>query len=373
MVLNVNEKKILDVIREDPFISQQDLAETIQLSRSAVANIISGLVRKGYLLGKAYVINEDRPIVCIGAANIDNRYIVQDDLIRNTSNKIHAASSLGGVARNVAENLGRLGERVELISVVGNDDDWKRIKDHSKYFIDLSSVTVLDNQATGNFIEIIGRQQEMLIGLADMTIYDCLNLELINKYLEKIQRAKCVVLDLNCSKEVIEFLQTFTARYHVQMILITVSTQKMVNLPVRLDGITLIMKHDELEDTYHRSIQTDHELKEMVQHFLKKGAKEVLISKDSEKMIHGNKEFTRVFENPHYNKGRYEWGQNEALCGAMVYADSHPFEESDHDSIEVGLINAYLTLDCLQIVRPNLAADRLKKDVDEYPITGKEV
>ncbi|MFL2133080.1 PfkB family carbohydrate kinase [Desemzia sp. FAM 24101] len=373
MALNENERKILDVIREDPFISQQDLADAIKLSRSAAANIISGLVKKGYLLGKAYVINEERPIVCIGAANIDNRYIVQDDLIRNTSNNIHATSSLGGVARNVAENLGRLGEHVELISVVGNDDDWKRIKNHSKYFIDLSSVTVLDNQTTGNFIEIIGKEQEMLMGLSDMTIYDCLNLELIDKYLEKIQRAKCLIVDLNCSKETIEFLQSFTARYHVQMILITVSTQKMVNLPERLEGITLITKHDELEDTYRRTVQTDQELKEMVQLFLKKGATDVFISKDSEKMIHGNKESIRIFENPRYNKSRYEWGQNEAFCGAKVYADFHKFEESGHDSIEIGLINAYLTLDCLQIVRPNLTVDKLKKDVAEYSTAGREV
>ncbi|MBM6614327.1 winged helix-turn-helix transcriptional regulator [Desemzia sp. RIT804] len=373
MALNENERKVLDVIREDPFISQQDLAEAIQLSRSAVANIISGLVKKGHLLGKAYIINEERPVVCIGAANIDNRYIVQDDLIRNTSNNIHATSSLGGVARNVAENLGRLGEHVDLISIVGNDDDWKRIKDHSKYFIDLSSVTVLDNQATGNFIEIIGKEQEVLIGLSDMSIYDCLNLDLINKFLEKIQRAKCVVVDLNCSKEAIEFLQAFTRRYNIELILITVSTQKMVNLPDQLDGITLITKHDEMEDKFQRPVQTDQELKKMVQLVLNKGAKQVVISKDSDEVIYGNHESIQIFENPQYSKGHYEWGQNEALCGAMVYANFHHYEELGYDSIQVGLINAYLTLDCLQIVRPDLTPDKLKKDIENYFITDRKI
>ena len=63
--MNKNEQAVLDRIQENPFISQQELAQSIGLSRPAVANIISGLIRKEYVLGKAYVLNEDYPIVCI--------------------------------------------------------------------------------------------------------------------------------------------------------------------------------------------------------------------------------------------------------------------------------------------------------------------
>lgn len=369
MALNKNERIVLDIIREDPFISQQDLADAIKLSRSATANIISGLVKKDYLLGKAYVINEELPIVCIGAANIDSRYIVQDSLSDNTSNNVKAASSLGGGARNVAENLGRLGEKVELISVVGNDDNWKRIKESSQAFMNLSHVKVLEQQSTGNFIEILSKEQELLVGLSDMSIYDCLKPELLNKCLATIQRSKCVVIDLNCPKETIEFLQAFTKRYNIPLVLLTVSTQQMVNLPDRLDGVILVTKHNEAEVKFNKSVQTDQELKEMAQMYLNKGVKEIIISKDSEKVIYGKEGIVRFFKNPSHHKNRYEWGQNEAFCGAMIYAR---LNDQFGDSLTAGIVNGYLTLESLQIVRPNLTAERLKKDMEEIHIPDYE-
>ncbi|MCI3027755.1 PfkB family carbohydrate kinase [Desemzia sp. C1] len=369
MALNKNERKVLDVIRQDPYVSQQDLADAVELSRSAVANIISNLVRKGYLLGKAYIVNKERPIVCIGAANIDNRHIVQDDLVGKTSHNIKAASSLGGVARNTAENLGRLSEHVELISVVGNDDDWKRIKNHSKHFIDLTSVSVLEEKSTGNFIEIINKEQELLVGLADMSIYECLTPKLINKYLNVIQRAKCIVVDTNCPKETIEFLLAFTKRYNIKLVLMTVSAQQMGNLPHRLDGATLVTKHNELETAFKRPVQTNADLKEMVLLFLNRGFKEIIISKDSEKIIYGNKNRMRIFENPRpYNK-QYDWGQNEAMISGMLYAEFHL--DFCEDPVLAGVVNAFKTLDCLEIVRPDLTNDKLQKEVEETttPIT----
>lgn len=63
-------------IKDNPFISQRELAEAIGLSRPSVANIISGLIQKEYVMGKAYVLNEDYPIVCIGAANVDRKFYV---------------------------------------------------------------------------------------------------------------------------------------------------------------------------------------------------------------------------------------------------------------------------------------------------------
>lgn len=106
MVLNEKEKKILEIIRENPFITQQELADDIKLSRSATANLISGLVKKDYLLGKAYVLTEGEAIICIDGANVDRRYLIKDTLIQETSNNVHSRKNAGGVVRKIAENLG---------------------------------------------------------------------------------------------------------------------------------------------------------------------------------------------------------------------------------------------------------------------------
>src|SRR5699024_12632240 len=105
--MNKNEQEVLKRIQENPFISQQELAQSIELSRPAVANIISGLSRKEYVVGKAYVLNEDHPIVCIGAANLDRQLYLHSDLQLEPSNPVTSPPSIGGAARNIAESLGR--------------------------------------------------------------------------------------------------------------------------------------------------------------------------------------------------------------------------------------------------------------------------
>ena len=45
-----------------------------------------------------------------------------------TSNPVKSTKSIGGVARNIAENLGRLGENVTFLTAAGNDSEWSLIK-----------------------------------------------------------------------------------------------------------------------------------------------------------------------------------------------------------------------------------------------------
>jgi pseudouridine kinase len=111
-------EQLYELIRANPFISQLDLASQLGLSRSAVAGHIGGLIRERRLLGRAYVLPERRPVVCIGAANIDRKLRPAAALLMGTSNPARQEESFGGVARNIAENLARLGADVALVTAV---------------------------------------------------------------------------------------------------------------------------------------------------------------------------------------------------------------------------------------------------------------
>ena len=72
--LGTPKQRILALIQRNPYLSQQELSEQIGISRSAVAGHISALTREGLILGRAYVLPQvQRPIVCIGGANIDRK------------------------------------------------------------------------------------------------------------------------------------------------------------------------------------------------------------------------------------------------------------------------------------------------------------
>ena len=53
------EAEIFRIIQQHPSISQNELAAQLNLARSSVAVHIANLQKKGYILGKGYIINDD--------------------------------------------------------------------------------------------------------------------------------------------------------------------------------------------------------------------------------------------------------------------------------------------------------------------------
>ena len=127
-MLNKNEKRVLEIIENDPFISQKAIGDKLGLTRSTVATIISSLTSKKYVIGRAYVVNESSGIYCIGAMNVDRKYNLLGHMVLGTSNPAISSVNVGGVARNIAENLGRIQLDVSLISLGGMDQDYQYIK-----------------------------------------------------------------------------------------------------------------------------------------------------------------------------------------------------------------------------------------------------
>ena len=50
------EQEILELIRKNPMISQKELADSLGITRSSVAVHISNLLKKGYVVGKGYIV-----------------------------------------------------------------------------------------------------------------------------------------------------------------------------------------------------------------------------------------------------------------------------------------------------------------------------
>ena len=166
-------EQLYAMIKANPFISQQDLAVQLRLSRSAVAGYIAGLIRERRLLGRAYVLPGRRPISCIGAANLDRKLRSLAHLTMGTSNPARQDEAFGGVARNIAENLARLGAPVALTTAVGDDSSGRALlADAANQGIDTSATLTLANTCSGTYTAVLDDHGEMLVALADMDLYD---------------------------------------------------------------------------------------------------------------------------------------------------------------------------------------------------------
>ena len=191
-------EQLYELIRANPFISQQDLADGLRLSRSAVAGHIATLIRERRLLGRAYVLPDRRPVLCIGAANLDRKLRTIAAMRLGTSNPASAEEVYGGVARNIAENLARLNLPTALLTALGDDSAGRALQDHAQGAgIDTRGSLTLADAATGTYTAILDDRGEMVVALADMALYDRITPAFLASRLPQRAAASMTVADLN--------------------------------------------------------------------------------------------------------------------------------------------------------------------------------
>ena len=112
-------------------------------------------------------------IACVGGATMDRRAIVSGQLTLGTSNPVVSTVRPGGVARNVAEALARLGCRVALYSMVGDDETGRALEAGLRDIgVDISGVTRSTRHPTGAYTAVLGPSGRLEFGLADMEVFE---------------------------------------------------------------------------------------------------------------------------------------------------------------------------------------------------------
>ena len=273
-------EQLYALIRANPFIAQNELATELNLSRSAVANYIASLVRERRLLGRAYVLPDARPILCIGAANLDRKLRAAGPLAMGSSNPASAVESFGGVARNIAENLARMGARVGLITAVGKDSSGSALLAHlDAAGVDTHGAVKLEDAASGTYTAVLDSDGQMVVALADMALYDRITPAFLELRRQQRAGASLIVADLNLNREAIEALQLDAARDGVDLVIVAVSEPKMKRLPESLQGVRLlILNRGELAARLGRTLDSDDELAAACRALQAQGARDVVVT-----------------------------------------------------------------------------------------------
>ncbi len=139
-------------------------------------------------------------IAGIGGANMDIHGRSDSQLIMRDSNPGTLHMSLGGVCRNICENLARLGEDVRLISVVGDDVYGRSILEGCALAgIDVSGVRVLAGERSSSYVSLMDGDGDMLLAMSDMHIIKKLDAHLVDESRDMLCGAEIVVCDGNLS------------------------------------------------------------------------------------------------------------------------------------------------------------------------------
>ncbi len=228
-------------------------------------------------------------VLIIGGANIDFTAFPDNTLIWHDSNPGKVKTSLGGVGRNIADNLARLSVPTKLLSVVGDDSDGQFLIDETgRIGVDMSAVEILPNQRTSTYFSIMNTDDDMAVAIADMGIIDLLTPEKLQAHHDLIKNADLVVLDTNLSTDSLQFLlSTFTdSRFLVDTVSVT-KAQKIKPLLAHID----MLKPNRLEAEYLTDvkIKTLDDAKKAIKNLLEQGVKKVFMSIGSEGILYGGK------------------------------------------------------------------------------------
>lgn len=361
-------EQLYQLIRANPFISQQDLAVELRLSRSAVAGHIAGLIRERRLLGRAYVLPDKRPVVCIGAANLDRKLRTIAAMQLGTSNPATAEEVYGGVARNIAENLARLNLPTALLTALGDDSAGRALQDHAESAgIDTRGTLKLPETATGTYTAILDAHGEMVVALADMALYDRITPDFLASRQPQRSAAAMTVVDLNLPADSIAALLASAHADNVPLIIVAVSQPKMARLPAGLSGLRLlILNRGELETRTGRALPTEADVRAACNEIQAQGARDVIVTCGSQGVFH-TRGSELVWLAAHQVDVVDVTGAGDAFSAAVCWS----LYQGSADltlACRRGLKVAAMTLETPDTVSPMLAADVLD-EIHDFDMT----
>ncbi|MEW9121101.1 MAG: PfkB family carbohydrate kinase [Thermotaleaceae bacterium] len=316
--MTTREQEVLELIKKNPQISQQELADTLGITRSSVAVHITNLMKKGLILGKGYLLQEQNYVVVIGGANMDIQGFSKNRFRLKDSNPGTINLSLGGVGRNIAENLAKLDVDVKLLSALGEDLHGKKILDECrKSGIDMSHCYFSTDTPTSTYLCIIDDQGDMAAAIADMEIHEKISIDFLREKSHLIQNASLVVLDTNLCSETLTFLlQSFP---DTTFFLEPVSTAKSERVREHIGAFHTIKPNRlEAEALSGISIATKEDLRKAANYFLKKGVQRVFISLGEEGVYYGDPHEQSILIPPTLSVVNAT-GAGDAFMAALIY------------------------------------------------------
>lgn len=146
-------------------------------------------------------------VAVVGAANMDILVQTSLGLAPSDSNPGHIICAPGGVGRNVAENLARLGLTTQLFSVVGDDVFGQALRAATRQAgVNVDGVKVCPGRSSPSYLAWHGEDGDMLAAVNDMGLLDALTPDVLQAQVADLNQAQWMVLDCNLTSAALAWL-----------------------------------------------------------------------------------------------------------------------------------------------------------------------
>lgn len=227
--------------------------------------------------------NDNNPyILVLGASIVDifgfcGRSYTQRDSIPG-----YIKMSFGGVCRNIAENLARVGVKTEFISTLGDDENGKRILEHSRSIgYNMENALLLKGERTPTYMAILNHQGEMESAVVDMETLNKMDEAFLDEKHDIFNNASYIIVDSDNPTLLEYILKKYEGKSKFILDPVSAKRAKTIRHLIKYFH-TIKPNRFETEALCGFEINNEEDLRRAGRFFIEQGVKNVFISLDAD-------------------------------------------------------------------------------------------
>lgn len=299
-------------------------------------------------------------ILIIGATLLDTKGKPLAGLEPGTSNPAIIKHTRGGTARNISENLVRMGAEVILISAVGDDITGRRLINTSEESgLKMDRVQIVPHAHTGAYIAFLDEDGGLSVAMDDVRVMEHITPKYLYQNRQLFQTAEMVVIDGSLTVEALETVFRLSKRYHVPICADPSSTrlayklrpylnQLYLTVPNEIEAAT-ILEMDFFGENSDLSLDLARQLN-------RAGVEHAAITLSDFGLVYATSQETGYIP-ARYTEIVDSTGAGDAITAAIIFGMINQLPAIE--AIRLGAAAGSLTLQTSETVLPNLSLDLL--------------
>lgn len=314
---------------------------------------------------------EKKYAVVIGAANTDIGGTPYKPLIPGDSNPGVIKISHGGVGRNIAHNLTKLGVDVEFVTAIGDDTLGREMLRKCESFgMDTSLSVIVPGASSSTYLFINDDDGEMALALSHVDIMKHITPEYIESISDVLNSAAVVVADCNLSQDSILKLKDICK---VPLYIDTVSVTHADKIKGHLEGIdTLKPNLLEAEFLTDMIIDNDNDCLEAARALIDQGVRRVFISIGPDGMLAADRDHA-VMADRYPTDVKCTTGAGDSAMAAIIWSSINEGSDGLIAPAKAANAAASATISVDPTIHPDMSSELIEKMLKEYEISIREI
>ncbi len=301
----------------------------------------------------------EHEVLIIGSASVDVKVEVEREVQWGQSNPAPIRWGWGGVARNLAENLARLGVDVRLITAVGDDQSGRQLLAHLHGVgVETDQTLVIEGGKTAAYVALSRPDEGLWLAFDDMACIEAITAGYIYRHRGLFKEAEMICIDANLTPKALATVFRLAERYDVPVCADPTASILAPRLRPHLDRLALLTPNrSEAGAILGYPIPDEEEaLRDAVRRLTREGVGLAVITLGAKGLI-----YATPSESGHLPTFTHEivdlTGAGDALTAAIAYGLLEEMPPSE--AVRLGLAAAAQTIQCRETVCPDLSLESL--------------